>query len=58
MLFLGIDVGTQGARGIICDEQGQVFAQGTCNFWELNTSRREGWYEQAPLCGGMRPERL
>ena len=41
MLFLGIDVGTQGARGIICDEQGQVFAQGTCNFWELNTSRRE-----------------
>lgn len=48
MLFLGIDVGTQGARGIVCDEQGQVFAQGTCNFWELNTSRREGWYEQAP----------
>ena len=48
MLFLGIDVGTQGARGIVCDEQGKVFAQGTCDLLWLNTSRKEEQYEQDP----------
>lgn len=49
MLFLGIDLGTQGTRGIVCDERGKVFAQGTCNFGSLNTSCKEGQYEQAPI---------
>lgn len=48
MLFLGIDVGTQGARGIVCDELGKVFAQEKCDFGSLNTSHKEGQYEQAP----------
>lgn len=48
MLFMGIDVGTQGARGIICDERGAVAAAYGENFSSLNVSTYPGGYEQEP----------
>lgn len=48
MLFMGIDVGTQGARGIICDERGAVAAAHGENFASLNVSDYPGAYEQQP----------
>ena len=48
MLFMGIDVGTQGARGIICDERGNVAAAHGENFASLNVSAYPGGYEQQP----------
>lgn len=48
MLFMGIDVGTQGARGLICDEKGTVLASHGESFAVLNCSTFEGGYEQQP----------
>ena len=31
-LFLGLDVGTQGARAVACDEQGRVVAESSAPF--------------------------
>lgn len=46
MLLMGIDVGTQGARGLICDERGTVLASHGEHFASLNCSTFEGGYEQ------------
>lgn len=48
MLFFGIDVGTQGVRGVICDEKGNVQASAECGFVRFNSSRMAGRYEQEP----------
>lgn len=48
-VMVGIDVGTQGARVIACDVEGNVYAQGERPF-PLETAVRlpEGWIEQDP----------
>jgi len=48
MLFMGLDVGTQGVRGIISDENGEILASHSENFKELNCSDFAGGYEQEP----------
>lgn len=47
-MYMGIDVGTQGVRCVISDEKGRLAAAKSVPFQVLNTSRRPGWYEQAP----------
>ena len=48
MLFIGIDIGTQGARCVVADAAGDVVAARSVPFKALNFATREGWYEQAP----------
>ena len=48
MLFMGIDVGTQGVRCVISDEKGYLAAACSSPFEKLNIAEHEGWYEQAP----------
>ena len=48
MLFMGIDVGTQGVRCVVSDECGQIAAARSVPFETLNIAQREGWYEQSP----------
>jgi len=48
MLFMGIDVGTQGVRCVVADENGAVVAAKSVAFAKLNIADREGWYEQSP----------
>ncbi len=47
MLFLGIDLGTQGVRGLVVDENGSVVSQGGAHFSVLNMSDREKHSEQS-----------
>ena len=48
-LFLGIDVGTQGARIVVCDSKGYVAAQAENHFpLETVTKLPSGWFEQNP----------
>jgi len=48
MLFLGIDVGTQGVRCAAVDAKGRVFAQAEKSFAVINASKIEGHKEQFP----------
>ena len=48
MLFMGIDVGTQGVRCVVSDEKGQLAAACSAPFEKLNIAQHEGWYEQDP----------
>ena len=48
MYYMGIDVGTQGARCVVVDEKGAVAAAKSVPFEVLNISATEGWYEQSP----------
>ncbi|MBF0431466.1 MAG: hypothetical protein HQK83_09320 [Fibrobacteria bacterium] len=49
MNFLGIDVGTQGARTVICNETGKVIALADCTFPPSHKSAMSnGWFEQQP----------
>ena len=48
MLFMGIDVGTQGVRCVVSDERGQIAAAHSVPFETLNIAQHEGWYEQDP----------
>ncbi len=48
MLFMGIDIGTQGARCVVADETGKIHAAHSVAFETLNIATREGWYEQSP----------
>ncbi|MBR2570960.1 MAG: carbohydrate kinase [Clostridia bacterium] len=48
MLFLGIDIGTQGVRSVVVDESGQAVAGRSAAFASLNSSCTPGWYEQRP----------
>lgn len=55
MLFMGIDVGTQGVRSVVADEKGKVVAAKSIAFAKLNESdvpthyeqRAEVWWEAA-----------
>ena len=48
MLFMGIDVGTQGVRCVVSDECGNIAAAHSVPFASLNIAKHEGWYEQDP----------
>ncbi|MCC7352902.1 MAG: FGGY-family carbohydrate kinase [Anaerolineae bacterium] len=49
MFVLGIDVGTGGARAVVCDSQGTVIAQADEPFpHETAPSLPPGWFEQEP----------
>ena len=48
MLYMGIDIGTQGARCVVSDERGQLAAAKSVPFEVLNVSDHPGWYEQSP----------
>lgn len=48
MLFMGIDIGTQGARVIVTDEIGSVAAGTSISFEFLNLSNFPDHYEQSP----------
>ena len=47
-LFLGLDVGTQGARAVACDEQGRVVAEASAPFAHPAAEPKPGWHEQRP----------
>lgn len=48
MLFMGIDVGTQGVRCVVSDESGALAAAQSVPFKTLNIADRPGWQEQSP----------
>ncbi len=48
MLYMGIDVGTQGVRCVVSDEAGALAAAKSVPFKTLNVSTHEGWQEQSP----------
>ena len=48
MLFMGIDVGTQGVRVIVADEKGRIAGRGSVPFRSLNLSGTPDRYEQSP----------
>ena len=48
MLFMGIDVGTQGVRCVVSDAAGQLAAEKSVPFETLNIAGTEGWLEQSP----------
>ena len=43
MLFMGIDMGTQGVRCVVADEAGTLAASHSVSFSQLNIARHEGW---------------
>jgi len=47
MLFLGIDIGTQGVRGLVVDEKGSIAAGGSSSFKVLNEAVEEKYSEQS-----------
>lgn len=49
-LFLGIDVGTQGARALVVSEAGRVLAEASQEFPSSGSAPPlpEGWFEQSP----------
>ena len=48
MLFMGVDVGTQGVRCVVSDAQGCIAAAHSVPFETLNISENPLWYEQSP----------
>ncbi len=48
MLFMGIDIGTQGARCVVSSAQGKIAAAHSVPFEKLNIAAHAGWYEQSP----------
>lgn len=48
MLFMGIDIGTQGARCVVARENGEVAAAKSVAFATLNVAREDGLCEQSP----------
>ena len=48
MLFMGIDIGTQGTRVIVSDETGGIAAGASVSFERLNIADIPGHYEQDP----------
>ena len=48
MLFMGIDVGTQGVRCVVAGEDGSLAAAHSVPFSQLNIAQTPGWYEQSP----------
>ncbi|NQT53770.1 hypothetical protein HQ576_17065, partial [bacterium] len=47
-LFLGLDVGTQGARAIACTATGNVVAEASAPFARPSAEPQPGWHEQQP----------
>ena len=47
MFFLGIDIGTQGIRGLVVDEKGNIISSGSRRFTRLNLTENAKCYEQA-----------
>ncbi|MCY0865811.1 MAG: FGGY family carbohydrate kinase, partial [Sulfobacillus sp.] len=45
-VFLGIDVGTQGLKGVVIDETGSVLATETAEY--PTATPKPGWSEQSP----------
>ena len=49
MYFLGIDVGTQGARTLVCDDEGNIHARADRSFpLSPDAGGRDGRHEQNP----------
>lgn len=48
MLFMGIDVGTQGVRCVVSDGAGHLVAAKSVLFEHINIAATEGFYEQSP----------
>ncbi|MDO4546567.1 MAG: FGGY family carbohydrate kinase [Clostridia bacterium] len=48
MLFMGLDVGTQGARCVVCDENGNIVAAYSVAFSQINCAKDPGLFEQRP----------
>lgn len=48
MLYMGLDVGTQGVRCLIADAAGNPVASHSVPFPRLNVAATPGWYEQSP----------
>lgn len=48
MNFLGLDIGTQGVRGIICDDRGNIKSESQSHFNEINISSKPDFKEQNP----------
>ena len=48
MLYMGIDIGTQGARCVVADERGAVVAARSVPFKAINIAGTQGWQEQSP----------
>ncbi len=48
MLYMGIDVGTQGVRCVVSDASGHIAASKSVPFERLNIAGHEGWQEQSP----------
>lgn len=46
MLFMGVDVGTQGVRTIAADEKGNIAAKKSVTFAKINEASEPGLYEQ------------
>ena len=55
MLYMGIDVGTQGVRCVVADEKGAVAAAKSVAFAKLNVAT-DGLYEQSPADWRMATE--
>ncbi len=47
-LFIGLDVGTQGARAVACAGDGRVVAEASAPFAHPSTEPQPGWHEQRP----------
>ena len=47
-LFLGLDVGTQGARCVACTVRGRVVAEAAAPFAHGSAEPQPGWHEQEP----------
>ena len=45
MLFMGIDVGTQGVRCVVADVRGGIAAAASKSFASVNIAREAGWIE-------------
>ena len=48
MLYMGIDIGTQGARCLVADAEGRIAASKSVPFERLNIATVPGWQEQSP----------
>lgn len=48
MYVLGLDVGTQGARAVVCDPEGRVVASAQCPLPQTRRGLPDGWFEQDP----------
>ena len=48
MLYMGIDVGTQGVRCVVSDAEGRLAAAKSVPFRRINIAETPGWQEQSP----------